>query len=83
MKNERGLPDRCEFFNVAQDDILGNEPARENPPPVHRNRETFHSLKDALPVFELILSVLDGHLGLPKGTLASKAKISHLVLMFV
>ena len=72
MKNEKGLPDRCEFFNVAQDDILGNEPRRANPPPVHQNRETFHYfIKDALPITELILSVLDTHLGLPDGTLAS------------
>ena len=23
MKNEKGRPDRCEFFNVGQDDIWG------------------------------------------------------------
>ena len=73
MKNEKGLPDRCEFLNVAQDDILGNEPMRPNPAPVHQNREVFRSfLKDATPIVQIILSILDTQLGLPKGTLASR-----------
>ena len=72
MKNEKGHPDRCEFFNVSQDDILGNEPRRANPPPVQENREKLASfLKNAWPVLSLILDILDVKLGLPKGTLSS------------
>jgi isopenicillin N synthase-like dioxygenase len=72
MKNEKGKPDRCEFFNVGQDEILGNEPRRENPKPVQENWEVFASfLQNASSVIQLILGILDMQLGLPKGSLAS------------
>jgi len=72
MKNEKGNPDRCQFFNVAQDDILGNEAPHANPKPVQDNRETFLSfLCNARCIIELILEIIDAKLGLIKGTLAS------------
>jgi len=72
MKNEKGNPDRCQFFNVVQDDILGNEAPHANPQPVQDNRETFLSfLRNAYCIIELILEIIDAKLGLIKGTLAS------------
>ena len=72
MKNEKGFPDRCQFFNVAQDDILGNEAPHASPKPVSQNRETFNSfLCHARPIVELILGILDAKLGLDRGTFAS------------
>ena len=72
MKNEKAKPDHCEFFSIGQDEILGNEPRRENPAPVQVSRDTFASfLQNASPIMQLILGILDVQLGLPKGTLAS------------
>ncbi|CAF9931894.1 MAG: hypothetical protein ALECFALPRED_005121 [Alectoria fallacina] len=72
MKNEKGQPDRCEFFNVGQDDIRGNIPRRANPKPVQDNRETFMSFMDnASRVLFRIFGILEAQLGLPTGTLAA------------
>lgn len=72
MKNEKGQPDRCEFFNVGQDDIRGNVPCRANPKPVQDNRETLISfLENASPILFLIFSILEARLGLSKGTIAA------------
>lgn len=52
--------------------MLGNEPAGENPPVVFDNRETVVSyLNQANPIAQLILSILDTQIGLPKGKLSS------------
>ena len=72
MKTETGQPDLCEFFNVGQDEVLGNKPCRIYPKPVQDNMQTFASfLTKAYPVVQLILDALDAQLGLPNGKLAS------------
>ena len=44
MKTESGAPDRCEFFNVSQDDLLGiTAPPRAGPEPVHTQRTLLKS----------------------------------------
>jgi len=71
-KTETGQPDKCEFFNVGQDDLLGNEPVSENPQIIQNNRpKLFSFLESSDPIVQLILRVLDSQLGLPHGKLAS------------
>ena len=72
IKNDKGQPDRCEFYMVGQDDILGNKPPLASPKPISENREVFSSfVKNASPILMLVLGILDVHLGLPEGTLGS------------
>ena len=72
MKNEKGQPDRCEFFNVGQDDIRGVIPPRAKPKLLQDNQETFKSfLENASPILFLIFSILETQLGLSEGTIAA------------
>ena len=72
MKNEKDQPDRCEFFNVGQDDIRGKILRRANPKPVQDNREVFSSfLQNASPILFLIFGIIETQLGLDKGTIAA------------
>ena len=72
MKTELGQPDRYEFYNTSQDDILGNSPARNNPIPIENNRATIRSyIHKAYNVIAVILTHLEKHLRLPEGTFAS------------
>lgn len=72
LKNEKGQPDRCEFFDVGQDQLLGITPDRAYPKPVQDNREVFDSfLENASSVFFLIFGILEAQLRLSKGTIAA------------
>ena len=72
MKIEDGSPDRMAFYNLSQDDILGNTPPRSNPAIVENHRATFkHFFTHGYSVLSCLLSHLDSHLGLAPGTLAS------------
>ena len=72
MKNEKGQPDRCEFFNVGQDDVQGVLSPRAKPKLVQDNQGTFKSFLDnASPVLFLIFSILETQLGLSEGTIAA------------
>lgn len=86
-KIETGEPDKCEFFNVGQDDLLVNEPIRENPLVVFDNRQTLVEYLDQVdPIVQLVLSILDTHLGLPKGTLSShqrRDKLSNTTIRMI
>ncbi|KAL9122942.1 MAG: hypothetical protein Q9187_000497 [Circinaria calcarea] len=71
-KIESGRPDRFEFYNTSQDDMLGNGPPRANPAPIENNRQLLKSyIVQAYSVVKVILSHLDSHLDLAPGTLAS------------
>ncbi|CAG8953836.1 hypothetical protein HYFRA_00006728 [Hymenoscyphus fraxineus] len=39
MKTETGQPDKCEFFHVSRDEMLGIEPAGENPQVIRENQD--------------------------------------------
>ena len=67
MKTETGAPDRCEFFNVGQDDLLGiTEAQRANPEPVHTQRALLKSyVEHGQLALTYILRALATQLGLP------------------
>ncbi|KAL8744952.1 MAG: hypothetical protein Q9190_002859 [Brigantiaea leucoxantha] len=72
MKLEDGSPDRMAFYNLSQDDILGNASPRTHPEVVDCHRSTFKSFFiHAHQILSHLLSHFDIHLGLPTGTLAS------------
>lgn len=72
MTNEKGQPDRCEFYNVGQDDIWGVVPPRAKPKFLQDKRETFNTfLENASPILFLIFSILETQLGLSEGTIAA------------
>ena len=72
MKLEDGSPDRMAFYNLSQDDILGNVTPRANPQIVESHRQTFKDFfVHGHHVLSHILTHLDTHLDLPIGTLAS------------
>ena len=61
---------------MNNDEILGNVPSCPKPEPIERNRESIKSyLEDAYQLGMLIMNQLDGHLHLPKGTLASLQRL--------
>ena len=72
-------PDRCEFYAISQDDMLGNIPGRPDPAPIESQRPTVPSLmKKAHAVLTLILMILDTHLALPRAPSAPLcAQTSH------
>ena len=72
MKTDSGAPDRCEFYALVQDDILGNVAPRSHPSVIESHRQMILSfLHHAHSIITVILSVFDTELGLPRGTLAS------------
>ena len=79
LKIESGKPDRCEFYNVSQDDMLETSSPRPNPAPINGNREIFKAwFQKADAVISLILSHLDTALSLKPGTLSSRQKQSDI-----
>ena len=78
-KIESGRPDRYEFYNSGQDDMLGNLPPRANPAPIENNRAIIKSyMLKVHAIVRVILSHLDTHLRLPPGTLASLQRQNHI-----
>ena len=72
MKTESGTPDRCEFYALAQDEIIGNVSPLQHPDAIESHRSTVSSfLRHAHSIVSRILSILDIELGLERGTLAS------------
>jgi isopenicillin N synthase-like dioxygenase len=73
MKTDDGGPDRCEFYALLQDDMLGNIPAKPHPAPIQTRKQAIATyLCEAHQIIRRILAVLDTHLGLPTGTLAAR-----------
>ncbi|KAL8658847.1 MAG: hypothetical protein Q9226_000737 [Calogaya cf. arnoldii] len=72
MKLEDGSPDRMAFYNLSQDDILGNTPSRPAPAIVETHRPKFRAFfQHAHLILSRLLSHLDALLGLEDGTLSS------------
>ena len=72
MKLEDGSPDCMEFYNLAQDDIVGTSAPRKHPQVVEDNREAFKAFfYHAHGIICRLLAHLDKHLGLRRDTLAS------------
>lgn len=70
MKTETGAPDHCEFYNVSQDDLLGQSSAPlSNPEPITAHTHLLHSyLKHGQFVLTHILRSLESQLELPPNT---------------
>ena len=76
MKVDGGAPDRCEFYALVQDDIMGNVAPRSHPKAIESKRPTAASfLRRAHDIINLILSIIDSELGLPPGSLASRLRL--------
>ena len=72
MKTENGAPDRCEFYALAQDDILSRTSPPPHPDPIESESSILSSfLRHAHTIIARILSTLDEGLGLQPGTLVS------------
>lgn len=72
MKLEDGSPDRTAFYNLSQDDILGNSPSRPAPAIVETHRPEFRDFfHHAHLILSRLVSCLDAPLGLQDGTLIS------------
>lgn len=68
----RWLSDRTAFYNLNQDNILGNITPGANPQIVETHRQTFKNFfVHGHHILSHILTHLDTHLDLPTGTLAS------------
>ena len=69
-KTDSGAPDRCEFFNISRDHILGTvEPARSTPEPIRGRREVLESyVRHGHSIQSQILIVLAAQLGLSRST---------------
>ena len=67
-KTETGAPDRYEFFNLSQDDLLGTtKPEHPTPEPIRTEYALLQSyIQHAQLVLTHILHVLALHLGLPR-----------------
>lgn len=72
MKTDNGALDRCEFYAIVQDHIIGNTSSPPHPNVIESHRSTLSSfLIHAHSIISRILSILDTGLGLRRGTLAS------------
>ena len=72
MKTDSGAPDRCEFYTLVQDDIIGKIPSLPHPEAIESHRSTISSfIRHSQRIVTQILSILDTGLGLQRGTLAS------------
>ena len=70
--DNEGTPDRCEFWGLAKDNILGVIEVESLPVVLEDARDTLRSfIERSHAICMLMLSYLNIHLGLPAGTLAS------------
>lgn len=68
--------DSIEVYTLSQDDILGNIPPLKNPEPIESNRATCRAFfSAAFAALSTILTHLDAHLDLPRGTLAARCAL--------
>ena len=75
--DSQGTPDRCEFYTVGRDDILGVTSQRDAPPVLNGSRDVFKSfMLHSHGVVEHLYTYLEFHLQLPPGTFSSKNRIS-------
>ncbi|KAH8692773.1 hypothetical protein BGW36DRAFT_418938 [Talaromyces proteolyticus] len=79
MKTETGAPDRCEFYSVSQDDLLGQSTApRDNPEPIASHTQLLRSyLEHGQFVLTHILRTLATQLDLHPETFRNLQEPSH------
>lgn len=71
--------DCMELYNINQDDILGNRPARRNAEPIETRRgEVRQFIHHSHAVEEVILAQLDSQLRLPPGTLSALSPLDQV-----
>ncbi|MCJ1385609.1 hypothetical protein MMC17_008732 [Xylographa soralifera] len=71
-----GTPDRCEFYGVSKDDVMGIKPQLVAPSVVDENRKLFKTFSEkGHAVCLLVLAHLNKHLRLPHGLLASQHRL--------
>lgn len=74
--DKKGNLDRNEFYNVSKDDILEQGTRWPAPEVLEERRELFGSfMRHAHGIVELVLELLNDHLGLPRGTLQNMHRI--------
>lgn len=72
LKVSEDKVDTMELYSLNQDDVMGTVPPRPHPEPMVRRQEDCRDFfESANRTVSVILNVLDKHLGLPIGTLAS------------
>ena len=72
IKNEDGSPDNVEYYNMSQDDIIGNVAPSSHPSLISQNRSQIKEFYiHAHAILMHLMSHIDTHLGLKAGTLAS------------
>ncbi|PQE31570.1 2OG-Fe(II) oxygenase family protein [Rutstroemia sp. NJR-2017a WRK4] len=75
--DEKGTPDRCEFFGVLKDELLGISPVFNQPAVIEAHKELCISFtKKAHELALIILANLEKSLHLPSGTFDSLHRIS-------
>lgn len=71
MKTDSGAPDRCEFYALVQDDMIGTISPLPHPHAIESHRLTVSSfLRHPHSIIARILTILGKVLGLQRGTLA-------------
>ena len=74
--DEKGTPDRCEFWSVSKDDILTVSESRPNPSIILDNQQDFEQfMKRSHEIVDLICMHLDKHLVLPPSTLSFRQRL--------
>jgi isopenicillin N synthase-like dioxygenase len=75
--DEKGTPDRCEFFGVLKDEVLGISPVFNQPAVIEAHKELYVSFTKRAHEFALIiLANLERSLHLLPGTLDSLHRVS-------
>lgn len=68
-----------ELYSINQDDILGNRPTRENPPPIEAKRNGVDEfIRHADVTLGAVLSCLDRQLGLENDTLGALSPLNEI-----
>lgn len=74
--DRKGTPDRCEYFGILKDELLGISHTLNQPDMIKHHKELFASFtRRAEELAMLILAHLDTNLHLPAGTLESLHRI--------
>ena len=77
--DKKGTPDRCEFWGMSKDDVMGNVSPLPAPTVVMRHRDLYHDFTlRCHQLAMMIMDRLDEQLHLPIGTLASRHRIQEL-----
>ncbi|KAF2790586.1 Clavaminate synthase-like protein [Melanomma pulvis-pyrius CBS 109.77] len=74
--DEKGTPDRCEFWCMSKDDVLGSAPVLPAPEAVSSHRSLYADFsRSCHSLTMVILDCLETQLGLPNGAFRSRHRI--------